>query len=189
MRNALIVTNTIGLVGYVLLPTAPPRLIPGVGIVDTLAQAEVINHDSNLVQLASNPYAAMPSLHAADAAIIGVALAQVVQPRPLKLAFVLWPAWVSFSLIASGNHFLLDIAAGLLLAALGAWVAGRLTRRRSTPVDSSFEPRQTMSSASIRSRCSSPSASDTAPSTRSTACGCSARPTGNRRLAPIFNEA
>jgi membrane-associated phospholipid phosphatase len=76
----------------------------------------------------------MPSLHAADAAIIGIALARVVQPRLLKVAFALWPAWVSFSLIASGNHFWLDIAAGLLLAVLGAWVAGRLTRRRSSPV-------------------------------------------------------
>jgi len=134
VRNALIVTNTIGLVGYVLLPTAPPRLIPGVGIVDTLAQAEVINHNTNLVQLASNPYAAMPSLHAADAAIIGIALARVVRPRLLRLAFALWPAWVSFSLVASGNHFWLDIAVGLLLAALGAWVAARLTRRRDLPV-------------------------------------------------------
>jgi hypothetical protein len=35
----------------------------------------------------------MPSLHPADAAVIGIALARVVQPRVLKVAFALWPAW------------------------------------------------------------------------------------------------
>jgi membrane-associated phospholipid phosphatase len=126
VRNTLIITNTLGLLLYILLPTAPPRLVSGVGIADTLAHRELINHHSALVQLAANPYAAMPSLHAADAAIIGIALAWVVRPKLAKLAFAVWPAWVSFSLIASGNHFWLDIAAGFLLAAFGAWMAGRL---------------------------------------------------------------
>ena len=58
----------IGLVGYVFVPTAPPRLL-GVGFVD--------QHRDGLVSLAANPYAAMPSLHAADALIVGVVLFSV----------------------------------------------------------------------------------------------------------------
>ena len=62
-RNWLIAANLVGLVGYVLMPTAPPRMFPEWGFVDTLAQYSSINHDSGLISFASNPYAAMPSLH------------------------------------------------------------------------------------------------------------------------------
>jgi membrane-associated phospholipid phosphatase len=131
VRNAIIVTNTIGLVAYVAVPTAPPRFFPHLGFTDTLARSEALNHGSGLVQLASNPYAAMPSLHAADALIIGFALAAVARRAGPKILFAAWPAWVSFSLIASGNHFWLDITAGLVLALAGAWTAGWIERRLS----------------------------------------------------------
>jgi len=126
LRNTLIVTNTIGLLVYVAFPTAPPRLLSELGLVDTMAQSEALNHGTPLVELFSNPYAAMPSLHAADALIVGLALAAVVRPRPLKALFCLWPAWVAFALMASANHFWFDIAAGVALAALGWWAARRL---------------------------------------------------------------
>jgi membrane-associated phospholipid phosphatase len=129
MRNAIIVTNTIGLLVYVALPTAPPRLFPELGLSDTLAQSEALNHGTGLVQLASNPYAAMPSLHAADAVIVGLALAAVTSRRVLKIVFAAWPVWVAFALMASANHFWLDIAAGAVLAVVGTWLARRLERR------------------------------------------------------------
>src|SRR5918995_2817265 len=65
-RNTVLLANAIGLIGYVLLPTAPPRMFPDLGFVDTLAHFSAINHGSAAIELASNPYAAMPSLHAAD---------------------------------------------------------------------------------------------------------------------------
>jgi hypothetical protein len=55
MRDALIVTNTLGLLLYVALPTAPPRLLPGIGIQDTISQAELVRHNGVLVRLAANP--------------------------------------------------------------------------------------------------------------------------------------
>ncbi len=42
LRDALIVTNTLGLLVYVALPTAPPRLLPGIGIHDTISQSELV---------------------------------------------------------------------------------------------------------------------------------------------------
>jgi hypothetical protein len=66
-RNTILFANALGLIGYVLLPTAPPRFFTTIGFDDTLAQFGGLNHGSGLVELASNPYAAMPSLHAADA--------------------------------------------------------------------------------------------------------------------------
>src|SRR6266516_2311754 len=71
-RNTILLANVLGLVGYVLIPTAPPRMFSGLGFVDTLGSFGGLNHGSGLVQLAGNPYAAMPSLHAGDALIIGI---------------------------------------------------------------------------------------------------------------------
>src|SRR6266446_1146100 len=65
-RNTILLANVVGLAGYVLMPTAPPRMFPGFGFADTLGSIGALNHGSGLIQLASNPYAAMPSLHAAD---------------------------------------------------------------------------------------------------------------------------
>ena len=76
----------------------------------------------------ANPYAAMPSLHAADALIVGVVLAAVVRSRWLKALFLLWPLWVCFSLLASANHYWLDLPAGAVLAAAGLALTARLSR-------------------------------------------------------------
>src|ERR687896_1677902 len=121
-RNLLMLANVLGLVGYVLLPTAPPRYFPELGFVDTLATVGTANHGSALVELASNPYAAMPSLHAADALIVGVTLAILVRPRWLKALWVVWPAWVWFTVMATANHFWLDIVAGIVVAGVAAAV-------------------------------------------------------------------
>ena len=115
-RNTIILANLIGLFGYVLLPTAPPRMYPAAGFVDTLLQAGGVNHGSGVVELASNPYAAMPSLHAADALIVGIVLVCVSRRLWAKALWALWPAWVWFCVMATGNHFWLDVVAGIGVA-------------------------------------------------------------------------
>jgi hypothetical protein len=130
-RNTLILANLIGLVGYVALPTAPPRMFPQAGFTDTLARHATVTHDSSFVQFAANPYAAMPSLHSCDALIVGVVMAAAVRHRWAQGLWLAWPAWVWFSVMATGNHFWLDIAAGVLVAAVAAAIVyrGRLLRR------------------------------------------------------------
>jgi membrane-associated phospholipid phosphatase len=130
-RNTVLVANLIGLVGYVLLPTAPPRMFPDLGFVDTLAVFSNVNHSSTLIAFASNPYAAMPSLHAADAFIVGIAMALIVRRWIFKALWLAWPLWVSFTVMATGNHFWLDIAAGVVVAAIAAALLhGRRLRGR-----------------------------------------------------------
>jgi len=129
-RNLLMLANVIGLAGYVLLPTAPPRYFPELGFVDTLAAVGTANHGSTLVELASNPYAAMPSLHAADALIVGVTLALLVRRSWLKALWLMWPAWVSFAVMATANHFWLDIAAGIAVVLVAAAVIHGPTVKR-----------------------------------------------------------
>jgi membrane-associated phospholipid phosphatase len=108
-RNSVLLANMIGLVGYVFVPTAPPRLL-GVGFSDA--------HRDGIVQLAANPYAAMPSLHAADALIVGVVLFTVCRRWWVKAFWAAWPVWVWFAVMATGNHFWLDCIAGILVALL-----------------------------------------------------------------------
>jgi membrane-associated phospholipid phosphatase len=119
-RNLIMLANLIGLAGYVLLPTAPPRMFPSLGFADTLALFGSLNHGSGLVELASNPYAAMPSLHAADSLIVGITLAMICRSWLARLVWLAWPAWVWFSVMATGNHFWLDIVAGAFVAGLAA---------------------------------------------------------------------
>jgi hypothetical protein len=115
-RNSVLLANLIGLLGYVLMPTAPPRLL-GVGFVD--------QHRDGLVQLAANPYAAMPSLHAADALIVGVVLFSVCRRWWAKAIWALWPGWVWFAVMATGNHFWLDCLAGVLVALIAMTIVYR----------------------------------------------------------------
>jgi hypothetical protein len=106
-RNSILLANMIGLLGYVFVPTAPPRLL-GVGFVD--------QHRDGLVSLAANPYAAMPSLHCADALIVGAILFSVCRNWWSKAIWLVWPAWVWFAVMATGNHFWLDCVAGIGVA-------------------------------------------------------------------------
>jgi membrane-associated phospholipid phosphatase len=128
-RNTLIIGNLIGLVGYVLLPTAPPRMFPDAGFTDTLAAHSTVNHSSTFVAFSSNPYAAMPSLHALDALIVSVVMATVVRRRWAKVLWLAWAPWVWFAVMATGNHFWLDIAAGILVAGVAGAVVYRPWRR------------------------------------------------------------
>jgi len=132
-RNWLIAANLVGLVGYVLMPTAPPRMFPEWGFIDYVAQYSAISHESGLIAWGSNPYAAMPSLHAMDAFIVGIVMFGLVRSRLAKALWIAWPAWVAFAVIATGNHYWLDVVAGIVLA-----VATGLALRRVRTLRLSF---------------------------------------------------
>src|SRR5262249_7210163 len=121
--------SVIGLIGFVVMPTAPPRLFPELGFVDTLANFG-INHNSAIVRADANPYAAMPSLHAADSLIIGVGLFFIVRSKWAKALWLLWPVWVWFCVLATGNHFWLDVVAGILVATVAAAIVNYKHVRR-----------------------------------------------------------
>ena len=132
-RNTILLANTLGLVGYFLLPTAPPRMFPHLGFVDTLQVFSLIDHSSAAVEFSSNPYAAMPSLHSADALIVGVVMAAIVRRAHWKALWLAWPAWVWFTVIATGNHYWLDVLGGVVVAAAAGLVVFRGPRLRPRP--------------------------------------------------------
>jgi membrane-associated phospholipid phosphatase len=131
-RNTVLAANVIGLAGYIAFPTAPPRMFEEFGFVDVLARFSSLNHGSAVVEFASNPYAAMPSLHAADSLIVGLTMALLVRRRAFKVLWLAWPAWVAFCVMATGNHFWLDIVAGAAVAVL-AYAAVSTVSLRTAP--------------------------------------------------------
>jgi membrane-associated phospholipid phosphatase len=128
LRNLLLLANVVGLLGYVLLPTAPPRMFPDFGFADSMSEFGGLNHGSGLIQIASNPYAAMPSLHSTGALIVGICLAIACRSWLAKLLWLAWPAWVWFCVMATANHFWLDIVGGIVVAVI-AYVILRGTQR------------------------------------------------------------
>jgi membrane-associated phospholipid phosphatase len=137
VRNVFLAANAIGLACYTLYPAAPPRMLGGLGFVDTLNETSV-NHNSGLIASLSNPYAAMPSLHSADALIVGIVLFSVCRNRLFKAAWLLWPAWVWFAVMGTGNHFWLDVVGGVVVAAIALVIVYRpgwfrIRRRRAGP--------------------------------------------------------
>jgi len=141
VRNMFMVAMALAIVGYAIVPTAPPRLFPQEGFVDTITDFAQVNHDSGLVKLFINPYAAIPSMHVAFSTMIGVTGILVAQHRSSKILWAAYPVLVFWVVVVTANHFWIDGAAGLLVAVLAALAARSLARAR--PAVWSFRPATT----------------------------------------------
>jgi PAP2 superfamily len=135
VRNTLIVATGIALALYVTFPVAPPRLA-ALGFVDTVSHKTGINLSSDLLGNLYNPFAAVPSLHFGYALLVGATLAAIARRPLLRLLAWSYPALMLLVIVATGNHFFFDAAAGALAIGVGylsaSWVdsARRAPRRR-----------------------------------------------------------
>jgi membrane-associated phospholipid phosphatase len=77
-----------------------------------------------------NQYAAMPSLHVGWDLLVGLTVAAVAAHRWLRVLGRLLPLLMVLAVVVTGNHYLLDVLAGALLALLGLLVADRLRGHR-----------------------------------------------------------
>jgi membrane-associated phospholipid phosphatase len=111
-----------------VFPTAPPRL-SDLGILDTISGHGRVNLDKGLVSALYNPYAAVPSMHAGYALVVGSTLVQQGRHFMTRLAGAVYPALIILVIVATGNHFLLDAAAGMLVVALAAGASWMMLRR------------------------------------------------------------
>jgi len=113
------------------LPVAPPRMVPGTGMVDTA----VVYHESVYGAMGgfeADQLSAMPSVHVGWAVLVAVAVCSVTKSRWRYLA-VLHAAATVFVVVVTGNHFWADgiVACALLLLALGAQRLARTLWQRS----------------------------------------------------------
>jgi membrane-associated phospholipid phosphatase len=72
----------------------------------------------------------MPSLHAADALIVGVVMFKACRHRWAKALWAAWPGWVWFCVMATANHYLVDVVAGIAVALVALWAVGRYSAYR-----------------------------------------------------------
>jgi membrane-associated phospholipid phosphatase len=115
IRNNLVGANIVAVLVSLIYPTAPPRLA-GIGVADTL-RSGAVSMQSSVVDALNNPYAAMPSLHISYAVAIGVAGVRLTRRRWTRLVWALYPGLVLYSIVVTGNHFVLDAVAGAIALA------------------------------------------------------------------------
>jgi PAP2 superfamily len=119
LRNVVLVSGGLGLLVFALFPVAPPRLA-GVGLQDTITlHAEA--YRTVIPAALVNEYAAMPSFHAGWNLMLGIELFRVSRNLFLRGFALVMPATMAFAVIATANHYVLDVVGGAatVIAALG----------------------------------------------------------------------
>jgi len=111
-RNMLFAAMALALIGYIGFPTAPPRMFPEYGFVDTINAQSSVNHDSALVRLFINPFAAVPSMHSAVALIIGGTGFKVCRTWIARGMWAAWPLVVAWVTVVTANHYWVDVVLG-----------------------------------------------------------------------------
>ena len=113
-RNALVGINLIGLTVFLLLPVAPPRLLPGAGFVDAVALAGFGTTHGGPVP--ADQYGALPSLHLGWAVWATVIAIRMLPRTPWRQLCWTYPAVITVIVVVTGNHYLLDAVAGTAVA-------------------------------------------------------------------------
>lgn len=125
VRDALMLFTVVGLVIHVVYPVAPPWFVDHLGIADTFADAHATNAGSSTL---GNRFAAMPSMHFGWALAVGLGIALLARPLWLRVAGALHPVLMGLSIVATGNHYLLDAVASVVVlatcVAAVAWARG-----------------------------------------------------------------
>jgi hypothetical protein len=185
-RTALAISTTLGLAGYLLLPTAPPRMLANSGLRDTLAdtaswgwwggEGSVPRGFGAL----TNQFAAMPSLHVGWSVWCGALIAMYARRRWVKLLGIAYPITTTVVVMATGNHYLLDAIAGGLAIGAGALLAAALTSR---PEAVTVRPRADRLDDVLAGRSTAPRRAAAAASSRTRACVADERAAARARPA------
>ncbi len=129
LRNSLVLVNVLAFIVFWRYPVAPPRMLVSQGFTDVVASTHAFGswHSGALASQA-NQLAAMPSLHMAWAAWCGLALWRISERRVVRALAVLYPCLTALAVIATGNHFVLDLVGGLVAMALAVLIVEAATR-------------------------------------------------------------
>lgn len=122
-RDTFAATQALAVIGYVMAPTAPPRMVAGLGYDDRPGPG-----DHGLGRSIQSPYAAMPSAHTAFAVVAAGTVWALSRSRPVRAAALVYPPAVVVEIIATGDHIWLDAIGGLIVAGLG-FATARATHR------------------------------------------------------------
>jgi hypothetical protein len=135
LRNAMILSGLIGLVMFATFPVAPPRLYSP-EFVDTVTER---SYSYRMLQPPAfvNKYAAMPSLHFGWNLLVAITWYRVARSPRMKVAAFLMPAAMAWAVVATANHWVLDVFIGGAVALTGLLL--ELARRRALVYRTSAE--------------------------------------------------
>ena len=129
VRNMFMVAMAFALIGYAVYPTAPPRLMPEWGFTDSIQQFTGITVEHGPSSALLNLYAAIPSMHVCFALMIGWPMARLVRNPVAMILWAIYPVFITFVVIATGNHYLTDVVLGALTALTSAFLSKQLLAR------------------------------------------------------------
>ncbi|MER7962074.1 phosphatase PAP2 family protein [Streptomyces ardesiacus] len=168
-RTWLMTSTFIGLIGFTLLPTCPPRLLDAsYGFVDTMAQYSSYGWWGGAASAPrgmggmTNQYAAMPSLHVGWALWCGVMLWRHGGTRLSKVAAVVYPLGTTIVVMGTANHYFLDAVAGAAVMGVGLLLTPfvlRTAERVRTRLPARFAPAAATAPASSATASATASAS------------------------------
>lgn len=129
IRNAVLISGGLALIVFYAFPVAPPRLVPGLHLVDTAAMISPV-YDTVEPKVFFNPYAAMPSMHIGWDLLMGIGLVWAATWRPLRWFGAVLPLGMLLAVVITGNHYVVDGLAGALIGLAGLILALGLERLR-----------------------------------------------------------
>lgn len=134
LRNILVLTNVIAFVVFELYPVAPPRMLTRAGFSDVVASTHAFGswHTGALAS-AANQLAAMPSLHMAWAGWCALALWRLSRRAWVRVLALAYPCLTALAVLATGNHYVLDVFAGLATLAAAVLVQEAILRKIRPP--------------------------------------------------------
>jgi hypothetical protein len=127
VRNMFMVAMGLALVGYILYPTAPPRMLPELGFVDSVSDFTGVSESS--VNALFNPFAAVPSMHVCFALMLSIPMIRMARHGWAKALWAVYAPVVTFVVIATGNHWVFDAFTGAAVAGVSAVAAQTLFAR------------------------------------------------------------
>jgi membrane-associated phospholipid phosphatase len=129
IRNAVLISGGLALIVFYTFPVAPPRLVPGLHLVDTAAMISPV-YDTVEPKVFFNPYAAIPSMHIGWDLLMGIGLIWAATHRPLRWFGAILPFGMLLAVVVTGNHYVIDGIAGAITGLAGLLLALGLERLR-----------------------------------------------------------
>ena len=127
-RNVWMFSFVFALLGFMLFPLAPPRMLAG-QFVDTIKDFGPAFYASREFANFYNPYAAMPSLHFSWTIMLSVLFLRT-PGLLIKVLGVLYPALTLVAITVTANHYIIDAIGGALLIGASFAAMELIVRRR-----------------------------------------------------------
>nr|WP_269859679.1 bifunctional glycosyltransferase 87/phosphatase PAP2 family protein [Streptomyces sp. RPT161] len=140
-RSTLGLITLLALIGFQIFPLAPPRLMPALGIIDTVYGPQNLTHPSyGQLTALTNPYAAMPSLHFGWSLWSAVVIVKLAPQGWTKLLGLLHPTLTLTAILVTGNHWVLDAVSSAAVVTTSFGLTHLLTRPRQVPLPLRLSP-------------------------------------------------